>query len=56
MLWGCDKKERESLQAQNDSLRTELEVSQMTAMTLQEIGVLIDSIDANRQLLRTDVV
>jgi hypothetical protein len=56
MLWGCDKKERETLQAQNDSLRTELEVSQMTAMTLQEIGVLIDSIDANRQLLRTDVV
>ncbi len=56
MLWGCDKKEREALQSQNDSLRTELEVSQMTAMTLQEIGVLIDSIDANRQLLRTDVV
>jgi len=56
MLWGCDKKEREALQSQNDSLRTELEASQMTAMTLQEIGVLIDSIDANRQLLRTDVV
>ncbi len=30
--------------------------SQQTAQTLQEIGVLIDSIDANRQLLRTDVV
>jgi chromosome segregation ATPase len=56
MLWGCDKKEREALQAQNDSLRTELQVSQQTAVTLQEIGVLIDSIDANRQLLRTDVV
>ena len=56
MLWSCDKKERETLQAQNDSLRTELQVSQMTAQTLQEIGVLIDSIDANRQLLRTDVV
>ncbi|MBA4054548.1 MAG: hypothetical protein C0490_07545 [Marivirga sp.] len=56
MLWSCDKKEREALQAQNDSLRTELQVSQQTAVTLQEIGVLIDSIDANRQLLRTDVV
>ncbi len=56
MLWGCDKKEREALQSQNDSLRTELEVSQATAQTLQEIGVLIDSIDVNRQLLRTDVV
>jgi len=56
MLWSCDKKERESLQAQNDSLRTELQASQQTASTLQEIGTLIDSIDASRQLLRTDVV
>ena len=56
MLWSCDKKERETLQAQNDSLRTELQASQQTAATLQEIGTLIDSIDASRQLLRTDVV
>jgi len=56
MLWSCDKKERETLQAQNDSLRTELQASQQTAVTLQEIGTLIDSIDASRQLLRTDVV
>ena len=56
MLWSCDKKEREALQSQNDSLRTELQASQQTAATLQEIGVLIDSIDASRQLLRTDVV
>ena len=56
MLWSCDKKERETLQAQNDSLRTELQASQQTAATLQEIGTLIDSIDASRQLLRTDAV
>jgi chromosome segregation ATPase len=56
MLWSCDKKEREMLQSQNDSLRTELQASQQTAATLQEIGTLIDSIDASRQLLRTDVV
>ena len=56
MLWSCDKKEKEALQAQNDSLRTELQASQATAETLQEIGGLIDSIDASRQLLRTDVV
>ena len=56
MLWSCDKKEREMLTAQNDSLRTELQASQQTAATLQEIGTLIDSIDASRQLLRTDVV
>lgn len=52
----CDTKEKQRLQTQVDSLRTELHTSQQTAATLQEIGVLIDSIDANRQLLRTDVV
>lgn len=56
MLFSCDKKEREALQAQNDSLRTELEASNVMAQNLQEIGVLIDSIDASRQILRTDVV
>ncbi|MEO5978439.1 MAG: hypothetical protein ABIS36_18315 [Chryseolinea sp.] len=56
MLISCDKKEKEALQAQNDSLRTELTASQTTAATLVEIGNLIDSIDASRQLLRTDVV
>ncbi len=55
-FWSCDTKEKERLQSQVDSLRTELHESQRTAQTLQEIGVLIDSIDANRQLLRTDVV
>jgi chromosome segregation ATPase len=55
-FWSCDTKEKERLQTQVDSLRTELHASQQTAQTLQEIGVLIDSIDANRQLLRTDVV
>jgi chromosome segregation ATPase len=55
-FWSCDTKEKQRLQTQVDSLRTELHSSQQTAATLQEIGVLIDSIDANRQLLRTDVV
>jgi chromosome segregation ATPase len=55
-FWSCDTKEKQRLQTQVDSLRTELHTSQQTAATLQEIGVLIDSIDANRQLLRTDVV
>jgi uncharacterized protein (DUF3084 family) len=57
MLWGCGNKEKEqALQTQIDSLQTELQSSQETAQTLQEVGVLIDSIDANRQLLRTDMV
>ena len=57
MLWGCRNEEKEkALQTQVDSLRTELQASQETAQTMQEVGVLIDSIDANRQLLRTDMV
>ncbi|HEY3403419.1 MAG TPA: hypothetical protein VGK59_08540 [Ohtaekwangia sp.] len=56
MLWSCDTKEKQALQSRVDSLRTELQMSQQTAQTLEEVGVLIDSIDASRQLLRTDVV
>jgi chromosome segregation ATPase len=56
MLWSCDRKENAMLHTQVDSLRTELQTSQQTAKTLEEVGVLIDSIDASRQLLRTDVV
>jgi hypothetical protein len=57
MLWGCrDEKKERALQTQIDSLQTELQTSQETAQNLQEVGVLIDSIDANRQLLRTDMV
>jgi chromosome segregation ATPase len=56
MLWSCGTKEKEQLRAQVDSLRTELQMSQQTAATLEEVGSLIDSIDASRQLLRTDVV
>ncbi|MFZ6012245.1 MAG: hypothetical protein ACOYXT_18025 [Bacteroidota bacterium] len=57
MLWACNNREKEmALQSEIDSLKTELQTSQETAQTLQEVGVLIDSIDAGRQLLRTDMV
>lgn len=56
LLWSCDTKEKKMLRTEVDSLRTELQASQQTALTLEEVGVLIDSIDANRKLLRTDVV
>lgn len=58
MLWGCnDSKQKEvALQSEIDSLRTELQESQQTAEAFQEVGVMIDSIDASRQLLRTDMV
>lgn len=56
LLWGCDNGEKEQLRAEVDSLRTELQTSQQMAQSLQEVGALIDSIDASRNLLRTDVV
>lgn len=46
----------EKLQSQVDSLKSELQTSQQFATTLQEVGVLMDSIDANRQLLRVNMV
>jgi len=57
LVWGCNNKQKEiALQSEVDSLRTELQESQETAEALQEVGVMIDSIDASRQLLRTDMV
>ena len=55
LLAACDKEEKAALQSQVDSLRVELETSQKMAGTLLEVGVLMDSIDANRQLLRVDM-
>lgn len=46
----------EKMQSQIDSLRVELQASQEFSNTLQEVGVLMDSIDANRQLLRVNMV
>lgn len=57
IAWGCNNKQKEvALQSEIDSLRTELQESQQTTEALQEVGVMIDSIDASRQLLRTDMV
>ncbi|HYG21091.1 MAG TPA: hypothetical protein VD816_19275 [Ohtaekwangia sp.] len=56
LLAACDTKEKEMLRTQVDSLRVELETSQKMAQTLTEVGVLMDSIDRNRQLLRVNMV
>lgn len=48
--------ETERLKSQVDSLQNELQISQQMATTLQEVGTLMDSIDANRQLLRVNVI
>jgi chromosome segregation ATPase len=52
----CDNKEKESLKSQVDSLTIELQNSQKMAQTLTEVGILMDSIDASRQLLRVNMV
>jgi chromosome segregation ATPase len=56
LFLSCDSKEKETLRTQVDSLKRELEVSQEMAQTLTEVGTLMDSIDANRQLLRVNMV
>ncbi|MBX2962332.1 MAG: hypothetical protein KF687_07455 [Cyclobacteriaceae bacterium] len=56
ILAACGGKEKAQLQSQVDSLRIELETSQRVASTLMEVGVLLDSIDASRQLLRINMV
>ncbi len=57
LLLSCNDKQKEAaLQQEIDSLKTELHASQQTEQALQEVGVMIDSIDASRQLLRTDMV
>jgi chromosome segregation ATPase len=52
----CDNGEKVALQTKVDSLKVELEASQKVAATLTEVGVLMDSIDASRQLLRVNMV
>jgi chromosome segregation ATPase len=55
-LAACSTNEKAELQSKVDSLQIELETSQRMAQTLQDVGVLMDSIDANRQLLRINMV
>lgn len=57
-LYSCDlsKKEHERLQSKVDSLNTELDTNNKSALTLHQIGSLIDSIDLSRHALRTKMV
>ncbi len=56
LIASCNTEEKAQLQSKVDSLTVELETSQRMAQTLQDVGVLMDSIDANRQLLRVNMV
>ena len=54
-LAGCGGAEKK-LQTKVDSLQNELQLRQQMEQTLSEVGTLMDSIDANRQLLRVNMV
>lgn len=55
-VFSCGRLERERLTAQVDSLKYELNESQQSVQTLTEVGLLMDSIDASRKLLRSSMV
>jgi hypothetical protein len=55
-LFSCDKKEKAHLQRKVDSLSAELQASKQTEQTMNDVGVLIDSIDASRRALRSQMV
>src|SRR5687767_10071552 len=55
-LFSCDNKERAQLQRKVDSLSAELQASKQTEQVMSEVGVLIDSIDASRRALRSEMV
>jgi chromosome segregation ATPase len=57
LLWSCGlKDENAKLRATVDSLNVEVQTSQQMAATLQDVGVLIDSIDQNRKVLRSNII
>lgn len=55
-LSGCNKQKEIALQKEVDSLRAEVSVNRQMAETLQEVGLMIDSIDVNRHSLKTDLM
>ncbi len=56
LLASCNVKENKELKAKVDSLNVELQASEKTAQMLQEVGVMLDSIETNRLMLRSGVV
>jgi chromosome segregation ATPase len=57
MLWSCGlKDENEKLRAKIDSLNVEVKTGQEMVTTLQEVGAMLDSIDMNRDLLRSNII
>lgn len=54
-LAGCNTKELARLQSENDSLRNELASGHKVLTSLKDVSGLLDSIDANRNSLRTNL-
>lgn len=54
-LSGCDSKEKMRLQTQVDSLRKDAEHNRILSQILGEVGTLLDSIDLNRDILKTEM-
>ncbi|HEX8061185.1 MAG TPA: hypothetical protein VF473_09635 [Cyclobacteriaceae bacterium] len=55
-LSACNKQKELAQQKTIDSLRVEVASGRQMAESLQDIGMMIDSIDANRHALRTELV
>lgn len=56
MLGSCNVQENKDLKAKVDSLQVELNASQQTAGMLQEVSIMLDSIESSRVNLRSGVV
>lgn len=55
LLAGCNSNELARLQSENDSLRSELNSRHSVLTSLKDVSGLLDSIDANRKSLRTNL-
>lgn len=55
-LFSCDTKEKEALQSKVDSLNTQLFASKQLEANMNEVGILIDSIDASRKALQLKMI
>lgn len=55
-LASCDSKEKTALQLKVDSLRVQLVASKQVEENMNEVGVLIDSIDASRKSLQVKMI
>jgi hypothetical protein len=55
-LLSCGTKERERLQSSVDSLKIVVADNQQREIAMNEVGIVLDSIDYNRQILRVRIV